>query len=118
MTPGFQNGLFNVSLGNELDYRDDVRLGFYVAEAAERQDEIEGLFKTDATDLTYDEKLKRLEGIKKELTDMGFETGPIEKKTHREWCAEVFDVTDLPEPSPEEIGVEFDEEFDEYGEEE
>lgn len=108
MTPGFNNGLFNVSLGNELDYRDDVRLGFYVTDAAQRQEEIEDLFKTDASDLSYDEKLERLKGIKQELTDMGFETGPIEEKTHREWCAEVFGVTDLPEPS--EIEVEFDEE--------
>lgn len=115
MTPGFNNGLFNVSLGNEPDYRDDVRLGFYVADAAERQDEIQDLFKTDAGDLSYDEKLERLEGIKKELTDMGFETGPIEKKTHREWVAEVFDVTDLPEPSEleDEIELESDEEYDE-----
>jgi hypothetical protein len=97
MTPGIHNGLFSVITETTSDYREDIRLGFYVEDASDSEDDFDALFKTDATDLSYDEKVKRLKGIKQEMTDMGYTTGPLESKTHREWCAEVFDVTDLQE---------------------
>jgi hypothetical protein len=115
MTPGLRNGIYCVVTEANDDYRDAVRTGFYVSNAAAAFDELEKLFKTDTEGMTHDDKVKRLEGVKKEITDMGYETGPLESKTHREWYAEVIGVTDLlPEPP-----YEFDEEmpYNEFDEE-
>lgn len=111
MTPGTHNGLFGVIIEQKDDYREDVRLGFYVADAAKDED-VFAVFKQDAADLDLEQKQKRLEGVKQELTDMGYETGPIESKTHQEWVNEVFGVTNLPEVDMSEIDAEFDAEFD------
>jgi len=118
MTPGSHNGLFSVITEMTDDYREDTRLGFFVAGAADSKDDFDKLFKTDATDLTDDEKTKRLEGVKQEITDMGYETGPIESKSHLAWCQEVFGLTELVPPAPEEaeMDAEFDSETDLRGE--
>jgi len=106
MTPGFHNGLFSVITEMTNDYREDTRLGFFVADASESKDDFDKLFKTDATDLSDNEKFKRLEGVKQELTDMGYETGPIESKSHLAWCQEVFGVTELDPADPKEDEIE------------
>ena len=86
MIPGYNNGVMVVNIDG-VGY-----VGFYVENGNNDTlpKYIEDNWKQDATGMTLEAAESQLMLARADIKQQGYRTGPIEAKTHKEWCVEVM----------------------------
>lgn len=103
MAPGHKNGIMVHPIDNATLY-----VGFIVEYGNDEilPDVVNDRFKREVSaESTEEEARARLEPAKQEIEMLGYVTGPIEVKTHKEWVVEALgvDPEDYKEQEEEEL---------------
>ena len=113
MTPGYTNGVIVVNVDG-VGY-----VGFYVENGNDDTlpKYIEDNWKQDATGMTLEAAETQLMLARADIKQQGYQTGPIEAKTRKEWCVEVLGTDPELYDRSEQETLDAQTEYDKFDEE-